>query len=136
MVLWRGVRAAGAGVAFLILIGAAPAQRNSAELPAMRGIEQGQWQLKERDGGAVRNLCVKNTALLLQLRHGGTQCSHFVIENAAKSATIRYTCPGHGYGRTTISVETPRLVRVDTQGVLDGAPFASEIEGRRTGACN
>jgi hypothetical protein len=132
MGLWQAI--AGAGI--LILAGGASAQRDPAPLTAMRGIEQGQWALKDRESGGLRLLCVKNPALLLQIRHSGAQCSHFVVANEARAATIHYTCPGHGYGRTTVSVETPRLVRVETQGVIDGAPFASEFEGRRTGACN
>jgi hypothetical protein len=136
MGLLRGIRPPVAGALFLILAGGASAQRDPAALTAMRGIEQGQWQLKELGGGGVQKLCLKNPALLLQLRHGSAQCSHFVVENDARHATIHYTCPGHGYGRTTVSVETPRLVKVETQGVLDGAPFASELEGRRMGTCN
>jgi len=136
MVLRRLVRPAAAGVLFLILVAGAPAQHNPAILTALKGIEQGQWQLKEADGGGVQTLCIANPASLLQIRHGNAQCSHFVVENSAQVATIHYTCPGRGYGRTTVSVETPRLVRVDTQGVLDGAPFSDELEGRRTGACN
>lgn len=128
------VRAAAAGALFLTLAGVAPAGQNPA-LAALGGIEKGQWQLKARDDGALQKLCLTNPATLLQLRHGSAQCSHFVVENSAQVATIHYTCPGHGYGRTTVTVETSRLVRVDTQGVLDGAPFAAEYEGRRMGAC-
>jgi len=51
-------------------------------------------------------------------------------------ATIHYTCPGRGYGRTTIAVETSKLVRIDTQGIVDGMPFATEFEGRKIGMCN
>jgi hypothetical protein len=130
------LRPAVAGVLFLILAAGAPAQRDPTMLTALKGVEQGQWQLKEADGGGTQSVCVSDPSSLLQIRHGNTQCSHFVVENAARVATIHYTCPGHGYGRTTVSVETPRLVRVDTQGVLDGAPFSDELEGRRVGACN
>lgn len=136
MVFLRALRPAVAGALFLVLAGGASAQRDPTALTALRSIEHGQWQLKEADDGSLRNLCLKNAAMLLQLRHGGAQCSHFVVENAPTKATIHYTCPGHGYGRTTVSVETPRLIRVETQGVLDGAPFANELEGRRTGTCN
>jgi hypothetical protein len=130
------MRPAVAGALFLILAASAPAPTNPAILTALKGIEPGQWQLKEADGGGMQSVCVSNPASLLQIRHGNAQCSHFVVENSARVATIHYTCPGHGYGRTTVSVETPRLVRVDTQGVLDGAPFSDELEGRRVGACN
>ncbi|MBO9713649.1 MAG: hypothetical protein J7495_12095 [Sphingomonas sp.] len=133
--MWRGWRPAVAGVAVLVLSGVAPAQRSPATLTALRGLERGQWQLKDTEDGTTRKLCLSDPSTLLQLQHGNTQCSHFVVEDSASAATIHYTCPGHGYGRTTVSVETPRLVRVDTQGVLDGAPFAKELEGRRMGAC-
>ena len=133
----RWLRPAVAGALFLVLTGGASApQRDPLPLLALKGIELGQWQLKEADGGGTRSVCLGNPATLLQIRHGSAQCSHFVVENSKQVATIHYTCPGHGYGRTTISVETPRLVRVDTQGVADGAPFADVMEGRRTGACN
>ena len=135
MILRRIMRPAVTGTLLLICAGGASAQRDHAALTALRGVEQGQWQLKEREDGGVRNLCLTNPAVLLQIRHGGAQCSHFVVEDSARVATIHYTCPGHGYGRTTVSVETPRLIRVETQGVLDGAPFSNELEGRRTGTC-
>ena len=136
MVRVRLVRSAVAGALFLILGAAAPLQRDPSILSALRGIEHGQWQLKDADGAPPQSVCVNNPSVLLQLHHGNTQCSHFVVENSEHVATIHYTCPGHGYGRTTVLVETPRLVRVDTQGVLDGAPFANDLEGRRTGACS
>ena len=49
--------------------------------------------------------------------------------------TVNYTCPGIGRGRTTIRVETPRLVQIDSQGLDRGAPFALRAEARRIGPC-
>jgi hypothetical protein len=134
MVLSRALRLAVAGTLILLCSGGASLQRRTA-LVALGAIEQGQWQLRETDGG-VSKLCVTNPAALLQLRHPGAQCTQVVVENSREVATIHYTCPGHGYGRTTISVETSKLVRIDTQGIADGAPFASELEGRKVGTCN
>jgi len=125
------LRPAAAGAILLLAQGAAPAQR---DLVALGGIERGQWQLKEA-GGSVRNLCVTNPAALIQLRHPRAQCTQIVVENSRDTATVHYTCPGHGYGQTTISVETSRIVHIDTTGILDGAPFSDDIEGRKTGAC-
>ena len=116
------------------LIGAAPAQ--GPGLKALAGIELGQWHLRAPDqvtGG--RSICITDPQILLQIRHGGAQCSRFVIDDSPQSTTVSYSCPGSGHGRTTISVETPRLIRIDTQGVADGQPFALEFEGRRVGAC-
>ena len=127
------LRLAVAGL-LILMCGGASFQHRPA-LAALGTIERAQWQLRETDGGTSK-LCVTNPAALLQLRHPGAQCTQIVVENSRDVATIHYTCPGHGYGRTTISVETSKLVRIDTQGVVDGSPFASEFEGRKIGACN
>lgn len=135
MMLLRIARPAAAGALLLMCAGAVHAQADRAALAALKMVERGQWQLRERANGEVRRLCVTNPATLLQIRHGASQCEHFVVENSPRVATIHYTCPGHGHGYTTVSVETPRLLRVETQGVVDGTPFVAELEARRTGAC-
>lgn len=125
-----------AGIA-LASAGVVHAQADRAALAALKMVERGQWQLREGGpSGTAQKICVRDPNALLQIRHGNAQCSHFVVENSARTATIQYECPGRGHGRTTVSVETPRLLRVQTQGVLDGAPFVSELEGRRMGVCN
>lgn len=127
-------------VALLVPLAGAQAQREAApQRPsviagAMGGIELGQWQLKDAEG-AVRRICVRNRAMLLQLKHGGTQCTRVVMEDGPSTATVRYTCPGHGHGRTTLTVETPRLLSIDTSGIADGAPFAEQYEARKVGTC-
>lgn len=133
MVFKRSMRLVIAGALLLFGAASAPAQRNPA-LTALGSIERGQWQLRDEEG-TTRRLCLANPAALLQIMHGNTQCEHFVMENTPRSATIRYTCPSHGHGRTTISVDTPRVVNIQTQGVANGAPFSERFEGRRTGAC-
>lgn len=130
----RFIRPALAGVMLVAGLSGASAAQGPAALTALKGVETGQWQLKDGDG--ARKLCLSNPSELIQLRHPGAQCSHFVVENSKETATVHYTCPGHGYGRTTISVETPRLIHVDTQGVIDGSPFAEDYEGRKLGACS
>lgn len=134
MVLSRALCLAAAGTLVLICSGGASVQNRTA-LVALNAIERGQWQLREAGGGTSK-LCVTNPATLLQLRHPGAQCTQVVVENSRDTATIHYTCPGHGYGRTTVSVETSKLVRIDTQGIVDGMPFASDLEGRKLGTCN
>ena len=130
--LW--LRPACAGALLLVggVAGAVPAR--APTLALLDKVEHGQWLLRET-GGSTRTLCLTDPDALLQVRHGGAQCSRFVIAEAADRATVHYTCPGQGHGRTTIVVETPRLVRIETQGVADGAPFELELEGRRSGMC-
>ena len=135
----KNSRHPGRGALFgLLLIGgltaAAPAR--APELVALTRIETGQWQLKEPGAAATaRSLCVMDPAVLLQLGHSGAQCSRFVIADTPDTATVHYTCPGAGHGRTTISLETPRLLHIQTQGIAGGAPFDLDYEGRRIGAC-
>jgi hypothetical protein len=135
MVLRRMVRPAMAGA--LILLGGSGLHAQSGGLmpAALRALQPGQWQLTDSDNGAVKRLCLSNAAALLQLRHAGPTCAQTVEADGAESTTVRYSCTGRGYGRTTVSVETPRLAKVDTQGVIDGAPFQSEFEARRIGDC-
>jgi hypothetical protein len=132
MVLKRLMRPVMLGALVLFGAGGAPAQLATPN--ALGGIERGQWQLKSIDG-SLRKLCVGNPAALIQIVHGNTQCEHFVMENSQRSATVRYTCPSHGHGRTTISVDTPRVINISTQGVANGAPFSEQFEGRRIGTC-
>lgn len=104
---------------------------------ALSGLERGRWNLNEigvQDPG--RNLCVTNTDQFIQLYHPGMACTRYVIGDAPDKLTIHYTCQAKGYGRTTVSVESPQLIKVDTQGIgPDGQPFDKSFEGRRTGAC-
>ena len=133
MALHNVVRAIVAGGVLVSSAGlAAPAQ--APTFVALNGLEHGQWELRET-GGTNRAVCLGDPTSLFQQRHRGVQCSRFVIENGATSATVHYTCPGAGHGRTTITVETPRLIRIESQGLDAGAPFSFEMEGRRVGAC-
>jgi hypothetical protein len=127
-----------------LLIAALPAMGSSqpvapppeTALGALAGLQPGLWQLRARGSAtAPKSLCISDTRALLQIRHGGSACSRFVIGSDARQATVHYTCPGAGHGRTTIRVESPRLVQIDSQGVADGQPFALLYEGRRTGEC-
>ncbi|WP_157073762.1 DUF3617 domain-containing protein [Sphingomonas soli] len=129
----RMMRPAIAGGLLLFGGGGASAQR-SDQMVVVRAIQPGQWVLKELEGSA-RKLCLTEPAKLLQIQHGAAQCQHVLMDNGPRSATIRYTCAGRGNGRTTITLETPRLITIDTQGVLDGAPFSDQYEGRWAGNC-
>lgn len=116
--------------------GAAP---KSGSLKALGSLEQGQWELRERDSRGhdkpVRKLCVGDTNQLVQVRHHGAHCQRFVVRDGASQAVVTYQCNGKGNGRTDIRVETPRLVQIDAQGVEDSAPFAVSLEARKIGAC-
>lgn len=97
---------------------------------------QGQWELRVREpGGEVQRLCLQDGRRLIQLRHPNTTCNRLVVNDAHSDVTVQYTCPGRGYGRTHIRMETEQLVQIDTQGIAGGLPFAYTMEGRRVGDC-
>jgi hypothetical protein len=104
-------------------------------LTALTTIESGQWLLKGANASETRSVCVADPRVFLQVEHARSVCSRFVIANDPKAATVHYTCPGAGHGRTTLRVETPRLIQIDSQGIAGNEPFAVHFEGRRVGAC-
>ncbi len=108
----------------------------SGSLAALNSLEPGQWALRgmSRTSGN-RAVCVSDGHALLQIRHGSASCSRFVIANEPRSVTVHYTCPGAGHGRTTIRVASAGLVQIDTQGIIDNAPFQASWEARHAGAC-
>ena len=105
--------------------------------PALLGrLEPGQWVVKPYEQGAPqRSLCVRDPAALLQLEHGGG-CSQEVLAGESDRAIVEYGCGGNrGFGHTSIRLQTPRSATIDTQGMIDGRPFAYRAVARRSGGC-
>lgn len=128
------VRAGAAGGVLMCGLAGLAAPAQAPGFAALKGLERGQWQLREASGTS-RSICLGDPVSLFQQRHRGAECDRLVLENGPNRATVSYTCPGAGRGRTTITVETPRLVRIQSQGLEEGAPFDLDIEGRKTGTC-
>ncbi len=118
------------------LAGATAVPAQAPSLAMLDRLEKGSWQLRERGSDrALQTMCLGDARRMIQIEHPRSNCSRYVIEDAASSVTVHYTCPGAGHGRTTIRAETNRLVQIDTQGIADGKPFSQSIEARRGGAC-
>lgn len=108
----------------------------AAPLAGLNTLEHGDWELKLRsEKGEVRHVCVGDPRLLLQVRHGASSCSRFVVSDSAEHVVVTYDCAGAGNGRTDLRIETSRLVQIQSQGIADSAPFSMTLEGRRVGAC-
>ncbi|MEO0462309.1 MAG: hypothetical protein AAF127_04205 [Pseudomonadota bacterium] len=112
-----------------------PLAAQSGGLAMLEGLAKGEWTVTYRDGRAERKICLKSGEELIQLRHKQSDCSRFVVEDAASKVTVQYTCPGDGYGRTDIRRETGDLVQIESQGIASGLPFQFAAEARRTGSC-
>ncbi|MCH2487270.1 MAG: hypothetical protein MK010_05970 [Erythrobacter sp.] len=112
----------------------APAIAQSS-LGMLAKLDSGRWEVRNRNGGSARSICVRDGNELIQLRHRGSACNRFVVEDGANEITVQYTCRGNGYGRTHIRRETAGLVQIDSQGIAGGKPFQFAAEARRVGSC-
>ena len=112
-----------------------PLAANSAELEMLDRLERGEWDLRIRDDGSHQRICLQTGKELIQLRHRQPGCSQFVVKDEPNQVIVQYTCPGNGYGRTTIRRESSKLVQVTSQGIVNGVPFSFGGEARHQGDC-
>ena len=108
----------------------------AAALPPVIAESGGLWEVsRSATGAAAERSCVPQASVLAQWEHRRAQCTRVVISSGPEDATIHYTCPGGGFGTSHVRVLTPRSVRVTTQGIADGLPFAYVVHASRAGAC-
>ena len=121
------------GLAALLV--AVPLAVQASELGMLDSLTKGGWSLRVRDDGSEQRICVRDGRELIQLRHRQPDCSRFVVRDDADEVVVQYTCRGNGYGRTSIRREGNGLVQVQSQGIIDGAPFSISGEARHSGGC-
>lgn len=100
--------------------------------------EPGQYQVREFGPTAHPQpvaICVTDPAILLRREHPGSHCTQTVLAQNPMGLTVHYTCAAKGWGRSVLHFETPRLVRLETQGIANGLPFSYSAELRRIGDC-
>ncbi len=125
---------------FRASLGAAAVLAGAAALaapPSLLGsVAGGTWEVsRSADGsGAVRQ-CVTNPAALAQWEHRGSACTRVVLSERGAESVIHYTCPAGDFGRSRITVITPRSLRIETQGIHRGEPFFYQLHARRVGNC-
>lgn len=115
---------------------ATPVVAQAPALAMLHSLEHGQWRLVARgDSAAPGSVCLGDPRQLLQTAHAGMRCSMFTVTDTANVVTVSYDCGASGHGTTTVRRETSRLVQVETQGIVRGAPFSRAFEARHAGAC-
>ena len=114
---------------------AVPVVAQGSGLAMLGTLSRGEWTIKQRGGAGDRKVCVRSGAELIQIMHRESGCSRFVVEDGSARVTVQYTCPGNGYGRTSVRRETDTLVQLESQGIVGEMPFQLTAEARRTGAC-
>ena len=109
----------------------------AAQRPAALAVTSGGlWEISGVPGAkAPVRSCVANTEVLAQYEHRGKACTRLVISDTPTAAVIHYTCPGGGFGRSKLTLVTPRSLRIETQGISDDLPFNYVLQARRVGEC-
>lgn len=113
----------------------APVSAQGSSLAMLSRLDPGSWELRYRPDNRLERICVRDGRQLIQLRHQQLGCSQFVVEDTVDRVTVQYTCKGRGYGRTYIRRESAGLAQIDSQGIVDGQPFAFKAEARLVGRC-
>lgn len=121
----------------LIAISTAAMPQVRGRLTALASLRPGLWEVREINNprAAPASFCVTDPNILMQVQHRNEPCSRLVISNKARDATVHYTCPTGGFGRSSIRVESRELAVLETQGIAAGLPFEYRATARRKRAC-
>lgn len=91
-------------------------------------VRPGLWEVTV--GTATRRICLADGTSLVQHRHGAAACTQRDLGGDRYRATVLYSCPGAGWGRTVLHAGDSRSVRIETQGIAENAPFAYTAAAR------
>jgi|SRR5687767_13963706 len=120
---------AGGAAALLLLAAAGPPAALGAARPGL-------WEISGAPyAGTAVLQCVADTALLARVEHSGQNCTQEVVKDNASVAVVEYKCANGGFGRSKLTLLTPRSMRIETQGISANYPFNYVIQARRIGDC-
>jgi hypothetical protein len=99
-------------------------------------VEGGLWEISGTHAAKTPvRLCVADVAALARFEHRSRNCAGKIVKSSASSTVIDYSCGFAGFGHSQVEMLTPRSLRIDTQGISDGLPFAYVVQARRVGEC-
>ena len=125
-----------ARLAGILVVTAAALALGGAAPVALQGVAGGKWEVsRSASGHGAVGMCVADPAALAQFEHRGKACTRVVLSDRGNQTVIHYTCPAGDFGRTKLTVITPRSLRLETQGISGGLPFAYQLHARRAGDC-
>ncbi len=103
---------------------------------ALERTAPGMWEIDGLPGAKVpARQCVSDVVTLARFEHRARNCSHKVLSDGASASLIEYSCGAGNFGRSKLTVITPRSLRIDTQGISDNMPFHYQLQARRVGDC-
>lgn len=123
--------------AFILAAGALSGAAVWAARPAaLAKASPGLWEIYRLPGNRDMNReCLGDVLALAQYEHRGHRCTSSIVSDGPISTVIQYSCTGGGFGRSTLTMITPRSLRIETQGISDNLPFNYVLQARRVGDC-
>ena len=125
------------GASRFALLAAALALGGAAVKPGgIAAAQPGLWDVSQSVAGSnATRLCLADPAVLAQWEHRSANCTRTQISEKANMVTFEYRCVGGGFGRSDVTLLTPRSLRLETQGISGGLPFGYKLYARRVGPC-
>jgi hypothetical protein len=123
------------GLAATVILSAA--SMVAASLPrALAPASGGLWDVStSASGHNPTRVCVPSVDVLAQFEHRNARCTRNVTRDSGTNAEINYNCPNGEFGRSAMTLVTPRSLTIDTQGISGGLPFHYKLYARRMGDC-
>jgi hypothetical protein len=103
---------------------------------ALAQVSGGIWEVSGIPGSKEPlKACFADSMLLAEVEHRGQKCAPTVIQDDESTAVIEYKCSAGGFGRSKVTMITPRSLTIETQGISDNFPFGYTIQAHRLGDC-
>ena len=127
----------GVRIALTVSVGLTAAGLLAAVQPrALAPATGGWWDVSQSaNGHDPTRVCVPTPDVLAQFEHRNGRCTRVVIRDGGSTTEIHYTCADGGFGRSVMTLVTPRSLTIDTQGISGGLPFHYKLYARRMGDC-
>jgi hypothetical protein len=121
---------------FVLMASVAAVAEPAAAPSVLPGVEPGLWEVsRDATGKRARRGCLKDMALLATYAHAGDRCGRTILVNTPRRLLMSLECGPGEFGRSEITVTTPRSLKLDTQGFRGGEPYDFSIYARRIGEC-
>ena len=96
----------------------------------------GLWEISRSATGVnPQRVCLADLGYLARWEHRRASCSVTKLIEKANLETVDYQCSVGGFGRTDITLLTPRSLRIHTQGISNGLPFDEVLQARWVKRC-
>lgn len=103
---------------------------------ALAGVEPGLWEVsRTATGQGARRVCLTDMVLLATYAHAGDRCERTMLVDQPGQLIMHLDCGEGDFGRSRLSVTTPRSLKLESQGVHKGEPYNLTLYARRVGEC-